>query len=212
VTTTSAALTGPPPYDPECAAVLEGMAEFPPLTAEGIPAMRAGADSFMPRPTSEELARGGSLTVEERTVPGAVPHARWWHVRRKCPARPGYVLDLAEVVGAAVVSVEYRLAPETPHPGPVEDCYGGWCGPLSRAVRGGIDPERIVLIGGSAGGGIAAALVLMARDRGGPALAGELLMCLMVDDRQDTPSVHQMAGRRMWNRSDDEGGWTASSS
>jgi acetyl esterase/lipase len=91
----------------------------------------------------------------------------------------------------------------------VEDSYAGLVWTAENAGRLGIDPARVVLIGGSAGGGIAAALALMTRDRGGPALAGQLLMCPMLDDRNDTPSVHQMAGLRMWNRSDNELGWTA---
>jgi acetyl esterase/lipase len=66
-----------------------------------------------------------------------------------------------------------------------------------------------VLVGGSAGGGLAAALALLARDRRGPALAGQLLMCPMLDDRNDTPSAHQMAGGRTWNRQDNHVGWTA---
>lgn len=59
------------------------------------------------------------------------------------------------------------------------------------------------------GGGIAAALALLARDRGTPALAGQLLMCPMLDDRNDTPSVLQMADGRMWNRGANDFGWTA---
>jgi acetyl esterase/lipase len=66
-----------------------------------------------------------------------------------------------------------------------------------------------VLVGGSAGGGIAAALALLSRDRGGPSLAGQLLMCPMLDDRNDSPSVHQMAELPMWNRQANEVGWTA---
>ncbi len=121
----------------------------------------------------------------------------------------GESLDLAEPLGAAVVSVDYRLAPETPHPGPVEDCYAGLVWTAEHADDLGIDPERSSLIGGSAGGGLAAALALLARDRGGPALAGQLLMCPMLDDRNDSPSVHQMAELPMWNRQANEVGWTA---
>jgi acetyl esterase/lipase len=121
----------------------------------------------------------------------------------------GEILLLAEPLGVAVVSVEYRLAPETPHPGPVEDCYAALVWMAERADEIGVDSGRIVLIGGSAGGGIAAALALLSRDRGGPALAGQLLMCPMLDDRNDSPSVHQMAELMMWNRQANEVGWTA---
>ena len=222
----------PPPYDPECGAVLATLPPFPPLTLDSIPAMRAGAAAYMPRPTNEELARGGAYAVEERTVagpPGApdvalilcrpataagpVPALYYTHgggmITGTARDALGDELDLAEQVGAALVSVEYRLAPETPHPGPVEDCYAGLVWTAEQAAELGIDADRIVLIGGSAGGGIAAALALMSRDRGGPDLAGQLLMCPMLDDRNDTPSVRQMAGGRMWNRAANEVGWTA---
>jgi acetyl esterase/lipase len=219
----------PPPYDAECAAVLAGLPEFPALTLETIPAFRAGGEEFMPRPTDEALSRGGAYTVEERTVRGpdgapdvvlticrpavSIPVPALYYVHGggmfSGHARVALdeVLDLASSVGGAVVSVEYRLAPETPHPGPVEDCYAGLVWTAEHAVGLGID--RIVLIGGSAGGGLAAALALMTRDRGGPAPAGQLLMCPMLDDRNDTPSAHQMAATRMWNRQANEVGWTA---
>jgi acetyl esterase/lipase len=119
------------------------------------------------------------------------------------------LLDWAEDLGAAVISVEYRLAPETPHPGPVEDCYAGLAWTAGHAQELGIDPGRIVVVGGSAGGGLAAAVALLARDRGGPALAGQMLMIPMLDDRNDTPSAVQMAGAGVWDRADNEVGWTA---
>ena len=83
----------PPPYDPECGAVLATLPSFPPLTLDSIPAMRAGAAEYMPRPTNEELARGGSYTVEERTVPGPAgrPGRRADHLppgRRRPPPCP----------------------------------------------------------------------------------------------------------------------------
>jgi acetyl esterase/lipase len=222
----------PPPYDPECGGVLAKLPAFPPLTLDTIPAMRAGAAEFMPRPTNEDLARGGRFTVDERTVPGplgapdvsliicrpasvdvAVPVLYYTHgggmIGGTARDALGEILDLAEPLGAAVVSVEYRLAPETPHPGPVEDCFAGLVWTAEHAYGIGVDPERIVLIGGSAGGGIAAALALLTRDRQGPALVGQLLMCPMLDDRNDTPSAHQMAELPMWNRAANEVGWTA---
>jgi acetyl esterase/lipase len=200
------------------------------LTVEAIPFLRAA--DFIPRPTDEELSRGGAFAVEERSVPGPVgaPDVALVICRPTAATGPvptlyfthgggmiagtsrdglAEVLDLAEQAGAALVSVEYRLAPETPHPGPVEDCYAGLLWTVENSCRLGIDDERIVLIGGSAGGGIAAALALMAHDRGGPALAGQLLMCPMLDDRNDSPSVHQMADLPMWNRQANEVGWTA---
>lgn len=229
---TTAPVGPPPPYDAECGAVLAGLPEFPPLTLEAIPGARAGADEFMPRPTDEELARGGAYVVEDRAVPGpaGAPDVSLLVCRPASPSGPvaalyythgggmvmgtardalGEILDLAEPLGAAVVSVDYRLAPETPHPGPVEDAYAGLVWTAEHADELGIAADRLVLIGGSAGGGIAAALALLARDRGGPALAGQLLMCPMLDDRNDTPSAVQMAGTRMWNRQDNQVGWTA---
>jgi acetyl esterase/lipase len=230
VTGTGDRVGPPPPYDPECGAVLAAFPPFPPLTVEAIPFLRSA--EFIPRPTNEELARGGAFTVEERTVPGpagdpdvlliiclptsaggSVPALYYTHgggmISGSSRDSLGDLLDLAEPLGAAVVSVEYRLAPETPHPGPVEDCYAGLVWTAEHVAELGIDPDRIVLVGGSAGGGLAAALALLARDRGGPALAGQLLMCPMLDDRNDSPSVHQMAGLPMWNRQANEVGWTA---
>lgn len=229
-TTTPSHVGPPPPFDPECRAVLDAMPPFPPLTAEAIPVLRE--TPFAPQPTDEELARDGAYSVEERTVPGpagapdvslivcrptaaTTPVPALYHTHGggmiAGTARGGLaaLLDLAEPVGAAVVSVEYRLAPETPHPGPVEDCYAGLAWTAGHAAELGIDPTRIVLIGGSAGGGLAAALALLARDRGGPALVGQLLMCPMLDDRNDTPSSHQMAGLGVWDRTANDVGWTA---
>ena len=95
------------------------------------------------------------------------------------------MLHHAAALEMAVVSVEYRLAPETPHPGPVEDCYAGLAWTVDHAAELGIDPARVIVGGGSAGGGLSAAVALLARDRGGPALIGQLLICPMLDDRNE---------------------------
>jgi acetyl esterase/lipase len=92
-------------------------------------------------------------------------------------------LEWAQAFHAVVVSPEYRLAPEHPHPAPGDDCYAGLLFTVGHAKELGIDPARIVVAGSSAGGGLAAAMALMARDRNGPRLAGQLLVCPMLDDR-----------------------------
>ncbi|WP_432510754.1 alpha/beta hydrolase [Kineococcus sp. SYSU DK001] len=76
------------------------------------------------------------------------------------------VLDLAAPLGVAVVSVQYRLAPETPHPGPLEDSCAGLLRLSQQAGELGVDPGRTVVAGMSAGGGLAAGTALLARDRG----------------------------------------------
>ena len=119
------------------------------------------------------------------------------------------MLTWAEDLGLAVVSVEYRLAPETPHPGPIEDVYAGLAWTAAHADELGIDAARIVIAGGSAGGGLTAALALLARDRGGPALLGQMPLYPMLDDRNDTVSARQMAGIGVWDRTANDTGWTA---
>jgi acetyl esterase/lipase len=118
-------------------------------------------------------------------------------------------LAWARELDAVVVSVEYRLAPEHPHPAPVEDAYAGllWTAEHAREIGG--DPDRIVVAGSSAGGGLAAALALLARDRRGPHPLGQLLMGPMLDDRNDTVSSRQMAGTGVWDRTANETAWTA---
>ncbi len=222
----------PPPFDPECALALAPLAEVfaRPLTADVIPALRQ--NPLTPRPTDEDLRRRGAFTVEERSVPGpeGAPVISLLICRPSGSTGPTAaiyfahgggmvvgdnrsgvlgIVEHAEELGMAVVSVEYRLAPETPHPGPVEDCYAGLVWTAAHAAELGIDPARIVVGGVSAGGGLAAALALMARDRGGPALAGQLLLCPMLDDRNDTVSAHQMAGLGVWDRAANDTGWTA---
>jgi acetyl esterase/lipase len=95
-------------------------------------------------------------------------------------------------VGCAAVSVEYRLAPENPHPAPVEDCYAALDWMAANAEQLGIDRDRIAVYGGSAGGGLAAATALLARDRGGPPLAFQMLLYPMLDDRCETPSGREV--------------------
>ena len=114
---------------------------------------------------------------------------------------------LCEAVGAVVVSVEYRLAPEHPHPAPVEDCYAGLVWTAANAGELGIDPARLAVYGGSAGGGLALGTALLARDRGGPALCFMMPIYPMIDDTNTTPSSHEITDVGIWDRAGNVEAW-----
>jgi acetyl esterase/lipase len=103
------------------------------------------------------------------------------------------------------VSVAYRLAPETPYPGPLEDCYAGLAWVHAHAGELGIDPARTGISGASAGGGLAAGLALLARDRGELPVAFQVLIYPMIDDRQVTASSH--AEVPIWDPANNRFGW-----
>ncbi len=118
----------------------------------------------------------------------------------------------AAALGIPVASVEYRLAPETPFPGPQEDCYAGLQWLTDKADRLGVDPARIGIIGESAGGGLAAAVAQMARDLNGPKLAAQILVYPMLDHRTGSQACqhnNRMTGEFVWNRSSNQFGWGA---
>jgi len=104
------------------------------------------------------------------------------------------------------VSVDYRLAPDTAYPGPLEDCYAGLKWTYDHAHELGIDRDRIGIGGISAGGGLAAALALLTRDRGAVPIAFQLLECPMLDDRQRTSSS-KLEGLPIWSRESNAYGW-----
>ncbi len=107
---------------------------------------------------------------------------------------------LAIDVGAVVVSVGYRLAPEHPDPAPVEDCYAALVWMAAEAGALGLDATRLGLLGGSAGGGLSAGVALLARDRGGPTLLLQMLIYPMLDDRNVTASSHAVVDLGVWDR------------
>ncbi|MGV0836768.1 alpha/beta hydrolase [Mycolicibacterium thermoresistibile] len=112
----------------------------------------------------------------------------------------------ARELDLTVASVDYRLAPEHPYPTPLEDCYTAllW---LARLPV--VDPDQVVIGGGSAGGGLAAALALLARDRGEVSPAAQLLVYPMLDDRTVDRADLDHPGLRLWNRSSNRFGWAA---
>ncbi len=108
-------------------------------------------------------------------------------------------LSMAVAGDAVAIGVQYRLAPENPFPAGVEDCYAAVKWVEDNAKELNIDPKRIVLGGGSAGGNLAAAVSLMARDRGGPDIAYQMLFYPVVDDRCQTESMKTGKGLYVWD-------------
>jgi acetyl esterase/lipase len=108
--------------------------------------------------------------------------------------------------GVSVVTVDYRLAPAVRAPVPVEDCYAALAYVYERAAELGIDPEAIVVAGLSAGGGLAAGTALLARDRGGPPLRGQLLIAPMLDPAGDGESMRQLP-HGPWNSEENAAAW-----
>ncbi|MFJ3922180.1 alpha/beta hydrolase [Streptomyces sp. NPDC090022] len=224
-----------PPFDPELAPVLAALGEEvrEPMTPDNLADRQARDATSRPRPTVEELRADGRFEVAELCVPGP-PGAPDVTLVSARPAGVGGRLPLlyymhggAMVMGnawsvlprilrewvlpleLAVVSVEYRLAPGTRYPGPLEDCYAGLVWAAGHAAGLGIDADRIVIGGKSAGGGLAAALALLARDRGGPGALGQLLMSPMLDDRLGTFSARQMTGIDIWDLTSGATAWQA---
>ncbi|MBC9953396.1 alpha/beta hydrolase [Leucobacter sp. cx-42] len=220
---TGAPQLAPVPFDPEIAPILEAMAaqESPKMTRETLPFMRGGGPAF---PDAAAVAEQFGVRTRDLVIPGpagspaieitvfspvapasdALPvlvnfhgggmivgHRTWEH---------GRVADLVARHGVVGVNVEYRLAPEDPYPAGVEDNYAATAWVAEHAAELGADPHTLIVMGGSAGGAFAAAVSLMARDRGGPAIAGQLLLCPMLDNTNSTPASLQYDGIGTWQR------------
>lgn len=110
-------------------------------------------------------------------------------------------------VGCVVVSVEYRLAPRWKTPAPIEDCYAALTHFHENAPSYGIDPDRLAVCGLSAGGNLAAAVSLLARDRRGPRICLQIPLYAELDPRLDTPSAHEIVDTKVWCRDNCEKSW-----
>ena len=191
---------------------------LPALDQGGLEMLRAGA--FPTAELSDAVERTDHVVPGDPEVPVRVHRAN-----SSTGLRPavfaihggGYVIGSYDMDDALLdqwcqrhdivgVSVEYRLAPEHPYPAPLDDCYAALKWTYDHAEELGIDADRIGVRGISAGGGLAAALALLARDRGEVPLAFQLLDCPMLDDRQTTPSI-QLDGLYVWSREANEFGW-----
>ncbi|HEX7783005.1 MAG TPA: alpha/beta hydrolase [Sphingobium sp.] len=215
--------------DPDLVAMLEVLPEIDFATVE-LPPLRGAMDQmFADMPMPEGL----SVSVERRSVPGEHgapdvgvmiytpttgegPFPALLHIHGG-----GYVIGSAAMMEAAnraraadlgcvIVSVDYRLAPETAHPGPIEDCYAALRFLHGQAEALKVDTGRIGVTGESAGGGLAAALAVMARDKGEFPVAFQHLIYPMLDDRTCTKAEpHPHCGEFIWTMDKNRFGWGA---
>ena len=221
-------MTARPPFDPEIAQVLETRDDVvTALLPDGIDELRARAI----RPSDAEITLDGLLELSEHTAPGpdgndvGILLLRPRHADAAMPVLyhvhgGGLVVGtpyddlpalaaLAHETGLALASVDYRLAPGHRYPAAVEDVYAGVVWLVANAARLGLDRNRIIITGVSAGGGLAAAAALLARDRRAPELYAQMLLCPMLDDRNDSDSAVQMAGVGAWDRTANRTAWAA---
>ena len=219
-----------PPFDPELEAMLAVLGEQLPssITPEMLPLLRQASPVSV---DPDQILADAGISRRDVTIPGydgdeivvsvlqregrtgtgpGIFHThgggmiigdRWVGLGQFLP----WILRF----DAVVVTVEYRLAPEFPDPYPVEDCYAGLVWTAEHADELGIDPDRLIIAGASAGGGLAAGTALLARDRQGPALAGQVLIYPMLDDRDATVSTVQIDGVGVWDRTSNITGWSA---
>lgn len=141
------------------------------------------------RPESTEQASAGVLYIHGGGF--AVGNLETEH---------GNAISLCRDLGIVMVSVDYRLAPEHPYPAGLEDCYATlcWMGQECESLQ--VDPHRIAVFGQSAGGGLAASLALLAKERGGPDICFQFLGIPEVDDRLNTVSMKEFDDTPMWHR------------
>ncbi len=220
-----------PIRDSQLSAALDGFNQLLPdgLQLDDIPTMRAfleqlnigmaaqapeilgvvTSDHYAPGPDGEPDVMVRIYQPEER--PETLPALLWIH-------GGGYVLgnvdgddlkakSMALAINCVVASVEYRLAPEHPFPAPVEDCYAALKWLAQNADEFGIDPQRIAIGGASAGGGLAAGLGLLARDRGEVNVAYQLLIYPMLDDKNITQADANTPDTPVWSRANNVIGW-----
>lgn len=211
--------------DPEIAEVMKSQPPRIPINAENLQKVRASRALLL-----QDVVLSDNVERRDYTVPGPegspdvtvrvhrpknqdgpLPCVYWIH-------GGGYVMGSYEMedlrfdkwcqsLNCVGVAVEYRLAPETPYPGPLEDCYAGLKWTFEQAAGLGIEPGHIGIGGASAGAGLAAGLALLARDRGEFASQFQLLIYPMLDDRIESESSQWKVP--IWPPSSNHFGWAS---
>jgi acetyl esterase/lipase len=215
--------------DPELLPMLDSITVGE-MTVEGLAAARQYMDTLIEPLESYQLA---NVSVEKRTVPGLagapeVPVTLYRPLDRAGPLPAylnihggGYIMgtaafngrsnvSIAAEIGCLVVAVDYRVAPEAPAPAAVEDCYAALAWVHDTANSLGIDRTRVAIGGDSAGGGLAAALAILARDRGRYPICYQLLLYPMLDDRSSArEQTNRHVGEFIWTKPSNFFGWRA---
>lgn len=211
------------PFDEELAAAIPFLPE---LDFSDIPAARDAADELaavappvdLTGVTYEDVqipVSGGDTIMLRITTPDAgqrpLPVIYDLHPGGFCVGSPSDVhprdVVLAREVGAIVIAADYRLAPEHPYPTPLEDCYAGLVWIAQHAQALGADADRIAVYGQSGGGGLAAGLTLLARDRGTPAVRFQYLAFPELDDRLETASMNRFVDTPLFSRPNAAASW-----
>ncbi|WP_063129321.1 alpha/beta hydrolase [Nocardia fusca] len=216
-----------PALDPELGTLITDMPLIPRITSEILAQLRPMASTPL-----ETVLSGRHIHRREVVVPGtggfdipmtvltprtatvAAPCVYWMHgggmIMGDRFSQLDIPLEWLDAIGAVVITVDYRLAPESTGIIPVQDCYDGLRWITDHADELGIDPHRIVTAGTSAGGGLAAGVALMARDLGGPAIAAQILSCPMLDHRNTSTSSRQYSGEpTVWTHETNAFAWNA---
>jgi acetyl esterase len=206
-----------PALDPDAAARVASFGDVPPMRQRGLAAMRAAIESAPLPDTMPEMARitGAAIPGPAGPIPARIycptgdsraPVLVYFHggglVMGSNHSFEPLARALASTSGASVVAVDYRLAPESPPPAQFDDAYAATEWVSRNANDLGVDRDRLVLVGDSAGGSLAAAVALAARDRNGPAIFAQVLLYPGLDRDMAAPSITSLADAPMLTRDD----------
>ncbi|OBI52259.1 alpha/beta hydrolase, partial [Mycobacterium kyorinense] len=203
--------------DPDAAARVASFGPIPPMRERGLRAVREAIESAplpgdMPTMAAIEDAAapglGGPipLRIYRPSHAADAPVLLYFHgggmVLGSNHSFEPLARTLAAESNATVVAVDYRLAPENPSPAQFDDAYCATTWVAENAKRLDVDPTRLAVVGDSAGGSLAAAVALAARDRGGPVICCQVLLYPGLDRDMRTPSIRALADAPMLSLDD----------
>jgi acetyl esterase/lipase len=165
------------------------------------------ADKVIDGPGGEQKIRIYTPENASSNAPGLLVIHGGGMIMGSIEAEAGTAQTLCAETGAVVVSTDYRKAPEDPYPAGADDCYNAAQWLFDNASHLGVDNQNIGIYGGSAGGGLALAVVLMAKDRGSMTFKFMMPIYPMIDDRNETTSTHGVTEVGIWDRAGNIEAW-----